>query len=107
MSFLLYFVTLLIICLLFVHHPIDIFHLSFLYTKDNPTQEDHLYRSINNVLSPIYPQNTRVKSSEQNRLPPEHLYKLVNNITTINLNSASYFLNILAYPDVLICYTTG
>ena len=31
----------------------------------------------------------------------------VNNNTTLNLNIASYFLNILASPDVSIWFTTG
>ena len=45
--------------------------------------------------------------SEQNRPSPKHLYKLVNNNTTLNLGIASYFLNILASPDVSTWFTTG
>ena len=82
------------------------FHLSFIYTKDNPTQEDHLYRSINNAPIPIYSKNIQVKISEQNRLPPKHLYKIVNNNITINLNIASCFLDILDSPDVSTWFTT-
>ena len=58
-------------------------------------------------MIPIYPQKVQVSLSEQNLPPPKHLSKLVNNNTTINLNIASYFLNILAYPDVSTWYTTG
>ena len=72
MSLLLYFLTLLIISLLFVHHLIYIFRLSFLNTKDNPTQEYHLYRSINNSPIPIHPKIIQVKLSEQNLSPPKH-----------------------------------
>ena len=45
--------------------------------------------------------------SEQNRPPPKHLSMLVNNNTTLNLNIASYFLNILASPDESTWNTTG
>ena len=37
--------------------------------------------------------------------PPKHLSKLVNTNTTLNLNIASYFLNILDSPDVLTWFT--
>ena len=106
MSLLLYGVTLLIISLSFVHNLIYIFHLSILYTKDNPTHEYHLYTSIENAPIPIYTQNIQVKISEQNQPQPKHVSKLVNNNTILNLNIAYYFLNILASPDVLTCFTT-
>ena len=105
MSFLLYCVTLLIISLSFFHHLIYLFHLSFLYTRDKPTQEYHLYISVNNAPIPIYPQNIQVTFSEQKRPLPKHLSKLVNNNTTLNLNTASYFINILASPDVSTWFT--
>ena len=38
---------------------------------------------------------------------PQHLSKLVNKNTILNLNIASYFLNILASPDLLTWSTTG
>ena len=44
---------------------------------------------------------------EQNRPQPKHLSKLENNNTNLNLNIASYFLNILAPPDVMTRFTTG
>ena len=44
---------------------------------------------------------------EQKRPPTQHLSKLVNKNTLLNLNIASYFLNILASPDALTWYTTG
>ena len=56
--------------------------------------------------NPIYPKKIQVSFSEQNRLPPEHFSKLVNNNTTLNLNIASYFINVLVSPDVLTWYTT-
>ena len=83
------------------------FHLSFPYTKDNPKQEDHLYRSIKNAPISIYPKNIQVKLSEQKRPPPKHLSKLVDNNITLNLKTASYFPNILASPDVSTWNTAG
>ena len=44
---------------------------------------------------------------EGKRPSPQHLSKLVNKNTIINLNVASYFLNILASPDVSPWFTTG
>ena len=44
---------------------------------------------------------------EEKSPTPQHLSKLVNNNKIINLNIASYFLNILAYPDKLTWSTTG
>ena len=38
--------------------------------------------------------------------PPQQLSKLVNKNTLLNLNIASYFLNILDSPDVLTWFTT-
>ena len=55
----------------------------------------------------IYPKNIQVKLSKQNRPPPIFLSKLVNNNTTMNLNIASYFLYVLASPDLLKWFTTG
>ena len=107
MSLLLYCVTLLIIILSFVHCIVYLFHLSFLYTKDNPTQEYHSYRPIKNAPIPIYPKNIQVTLSERNRPLPNYLYKLVDNNTTVNLNISYYFLNILASPDVLTWLITG
>ena len=51
-------------------------------------------------------QKIQVTLSEQNRQPPKHFSKLVNNNTTLNLKIASYFLNILASPDVSKWFTT-
>ena len=83
------------------------FHHSFIYTKDTPTLEDHLYRSINDAPIPIYLKNIQVTLSEQNRPTPKHLSKLVNNNTTLNLNIVSYFLNILASQDISTWFTAG
>ena len=55
----------------------------------------------------MYPKKIQVTLSEQNRPPPKYLSKLVNNKTTHNLNIASYFLNILASPDVSTWFATG
>ena len=68
--------------------------------------EYHSNRSTNNVLTPIYPQIIEFKFSEEKRPSPKHLYKLVNKNTLRNLNIASYFLNILAFPDVSTWFTT-
>ena len=66
-----------------------------------------MYRSINNAPIPIYPKNIQVTLSEENRLPPKYLSKLMNKNTTLNLNVASDFLNILTSSDVLTWFTTG
>ena len=70
-------------------------------------QEDNLYISINNAMITIYPQNIQVKLSEENRPPTKHLSKIVKNNTIINLNTVSYFFNILASPYASTWFTTG
>ena len=45
--------------------------------------------------------------SEGKRPSTHNLSKLVNKITILNLNIASYFLNIIAFPDVSTLSTTG
>ena len=45
--------------------------------------------------------------SEEKIPSPQHLSKIVNKNTILNLNIASYFLNILASPDVSTWSTTG
>ena len=82
------------------------FCLSFIYTKDNQTQEDCLYIFNNNALIPIHIKNIQVTLSEQNGPPQKHLSKIVNNNTTLNMNITSYFLNILAFPYVSACFVT-
>ena len=106
MRLLLYCVTIIIISLSFAHNLIDIFHISFLYTKYNPTHEDHLKRSDNNAPIPIYPKNP-VTLLDKNGPSRIFLSKVVNNNITLNLNIASYFLNILVYPYVLTWFITG
>ena len=44
---------------------------------------------------------------KKNTLLPKHLSRLVNNNKTLNLNVASYSLNILAYPDISTWFATG
>ena len=44
---------------------------------------------------------------EEKSPTPQHFSKFVNNITILNLNIASYFLNILASPDESTRSTTG
>ena len=100
-------VTLLTIRLSFVHHPIYLFRVLFLYTKYNTTVEDPLYRSINNAPIKMYPKNIQVTLSEQRRTLAKHLTRFVNNNTTLKLSMASYFLNILASPYASIWFTTG
>ena len=48
----------------------------------------------------------QVPLSEETILSPQYLSKLVNKNTLLNLNIASYFLNILASPDVSTWSTT-
>ena len=69
--------------------------------------EDCSYRATNNAPTQIYPQYTQVTFSEEKRTSPKHLSKLVNKNTLLTLNIASYFLNILASPDVSTWFTTG
>ena len=45
--------------------------------------------------------------SDEKGLSPQNLSKLLNKNTILNLNIASYFINTLAYPDVLTWSTTG
>ena len=52
-------------------------------------------------------QKIQVKLSEEKILSPQHVSKLVNKNTFLNLNIASYFLNVLASPDVSTWFTTG
>ena len=81
------------------------FHIIFIHVTDNPTLEDHSNKSTNNVPTPIYPQKIQAPLSEGKRPSPQHLSKLVNKNTLLNLNITSYFLNILASPDVSTCST--
>ena len=69
--------------------------------------EDHSNKSTNNVPTPIYPQKIQVPLSEEKRPSPQHLSKLVNKNTFLNLKTASYFINILASPDVSTWSTIG
>ena len=69
--------------------------------------EDHSNKSTNNIPTPIYPQKIQVTLSEENRPSPKHLSKLVNKNQILNLNIASYFLNILASLDLSTWSTTG
>ena len=59
------------------------------------------------LTNPIYPKKIQVTLSEQKRAPPKHFSKLEKNNTNINLNIASYFINILASPSELTWFTTG
>ena len=62
-------------------------------------------KSTKNVPTPIYPpkQNSIVRRKSPS---PQHLFKLVNKNTILNLNIASYFINILASPDESTWSTT-
>ena len=44
---------------------------------------------------------------QKKKTSPQHFSKLVNRNTVLNLNIASYFLNVLASPDVLTWSNTG
>ena len=98
-SLLLYCVTLLIISLSFVHHLIyHLFIFHFFTLKIT-----HFWK-----ITYIDPSKIHIFqiTSKISRPPPKHFSKLVNNNTTLNLNIASYFLNILASPYVLTWFTT-
>ena len=74
------------------------------YTRKNSTRhfgQPYLLTNLN------FPKNIQVTLSEQNLPPPNKLSILVNNNTNINLEIASYFLDILASPDVLTWFATG
>ena len=81
--------------------------LAFLYAKENPALEDNPHRPTKNAPTPIYIQKIQVTLSEEKSPSPQHLSKLVKKNTILNLNIASYFLNILASPDVSTWSTTG
>ena len=83
------------------------FHIVFPYATENPTLEDHSNKSSTNVPTPIYPKEKKLPLSEEKETSPQHFSKLVNKNTILNLNIASYFLNILASPDVSTWSTTG
>ena len=80
------------------------FHIICLYATENPTLEDHSNKSTINVPTPIY---TKKLPLSEEKKSPQHLSKHVNKNTILNLNIASYFLNILASTDVSIWSTTG
>ena len=82
------------------------FHILFLYATENPTLVYHSNKSSPKELTPIYPQK-QLPLLEEKIPTPQHLSKLVNNNTILNLNIASYFLNILASPNVSTWSTTG
>ena len=89
----------IMILYLFLYH--------FLCATEKPTLEYHPNKSTINVPTPIYPQKIQVPLSEEKRPSAQHLSKLVNKNTILNLNITSYFLNILASPDVSTWSTTG
>ena len=82
------------------------FHIFFLYAADNPTLEYHSNKSSNNQPTSIYPKK-KLPLLEEKSPTPQHFSKLVNKNTILNLNIASYFLNILASPDESTWSTTG
>ena len=67
--------------------------------------EDHSNKSSTNQPTSIYPQ--KILLLEEKSPSPQHFSKLVNKNAILNLNIASYFLNILASPDVSTWSTTG
>ena len=104
----LYYVILLNIRFSFLFFILFIcFRIIFSLRYREPNARKNSNKSTNNVPTPIYLQKIQVTLSEEKRLPPQHLSKLVNKNTLLNLNTASYFLNILASPDVSTWSTTG
>ena len=91
-------------CLLFV--LFISFHILFLYATENPTLVDHLNKSYTNQPSSIYTKK-KLPLLEEKSPSPQHFSKLLNKNTILNLNIASYFLNIIASPDVSTWSTTG
>ena len=96
--------SILAYCLLFV--LFFSFHIFFLYATENPTLEDHSNKSYTNQPSSIYTKK-KLPLLEEKSTSPQHFYKLVNKNTILNLNIASYLLNILASPDESTWSTTG
>ena len=82
------------------------FHILFLYAAEKPTLVDHSNKSSPNELTPIHTKK-KIPLLEEKSPTPQHLSKLVNNNTILNLNIASYFLNILASPGASTWSTTG
>ena len=81
------------------------FHIIFIYATEDPTLEYHSNKSSTNVPTPIYPKKNF--HCQKKKTSPQHFSKLVNKNTILNLNIASYFLNILTSPDVSTWSTTG
>ena len=94
----LYYVIFFNISLLSVICLILSFYIFFLYAPENPALEDHSIKSSTNQPTPIYPKE-KLPLLEEKSPTPQHFSKLVNKNKIINLNIASYFLNILASPD--------
>ena len=67
---------------------------------------DHSNKTSPNELTPMYPPK-KLPLLEEKSPAPQHFYKIVNNNKTINLNIASYFLNVLASPDESTWSTKG
>ena len=108
LSSLLYYVIFLNISFSFLFLVLFIcLHIIFIYATNNSTLEYHSNKSTNNVPTPIYPHKIQVPLSEEKILSPQNLSKLVNKNTFLNLNITSYFIKILASPDVSTWYTTG
>ena len=82
------------------------FRILFLYATENPTLEDHSNKSSTNQPTSIYPKK-KLPLLEEKSTSPQHFSKLVNKNTILNLNIASYFLNILASPDESTWSTKG
>ena len=80
------------------------FHIFFLYATENPTLEDHSNKLSTNQPTSIYLK--KIPLLEEKSPSPQHFSKLVNKNTILNLDIASYFLNILASPDESTWSTT-
>ena len=86
-------------------------YLSFSYLVCWHQRRPNTWRSLIyiHLKTPItiYPKNIEISLIDQKQPPPKHMFKLMNNNTTLNLNIASYFINILDSSNVLTWYTTG
>ena len=82
------------------------FHILFLYALENLTLVDHSNKSSLNELTPISPPK-KLPLLEEKIPTPQYLSKPVNNNKILNLKIASYFLNVLAFPDESTWSTKG
>ena len=93
--------------LLSVLHDIVSVFISFVFTLQRTQRWNTTWINPLTMYRLQYIPKKKLPLSEEKSPSPQHLSKLVNNNTILNLNIASYFLNVLASPDESTWSTTG